>query len=169
MNSGNTRPHPPLEEVMNIEEIFFDAQAEIALFGTKNSKFQETVVFICKIQVPALLIFDTDAGPIFISKSIVTSSRRNCIPRLNVPRLQAATKQQLELEEVVLLHVRIEDPEVLVWSGVLNELAGDRLVRTSFINRFVRGIHLFSRTITLWKSTPMYSSAIRSDSEKTAN
>lgn len=46
----------------------------------------------------------------------------------------------LELKEIMILHVNIGVLKVSVWIGVVNELAVDIHVRTTFMSSHVRGI-----------------------------
>lgn len=74
LESGNTRSHPPSNEVMNIGEISFDAQLTNCLFSAWTYKFGVTFKISRIIQVPALFIHNTGAGPNFISKLTVPPS-----------------------------------------------------------------------------------------------
>lgn len=49
------------DEVMNIEEILFDEQTEMALFSARKIKVEGTIKIDRKIQVPALFLLDTSA------------------------------------------------------------------------------------------------------------
>lgn len=69
--SRSTRSHPSSEKVLNIEEIFFDAQAKISFSGAKTSKVEGNIDINRTIQVSALFLLDTVAGPDLISKSIL--------------------------------------------------------------------------------------------------
>lgn len=46
---------------MNIVEISFDGEAEIALFNEKENKIEGTVKITCKMLVLISVLFDTDA------------------------------------------------------------------------------------------------------------
>lgn len=80
-----------------------------------------------------------------VSKSIVLPSWRNRIQRLNIPRLRASKKSPLEVARVMLLHVLIRDLEVPGWFDVVNELAVNILVETSFY-RLLFAMQLFFLT-----------------------
>lgn len=48
---------------------------------------------------------------------------RNRIKNLNFPQLGPGNKKALDLKGVLLLYVNADDLEVVVWLGVVNELA----------------------------------------------
>lgn len=154
--SGSARLFSSSIDVMNIVGISFDGAAKVPLFCAKTQKYKETIGITPKIQIPALLFFDTAAGPSLIQKSIVPPLRRSCIHHRNVLLLRTPTKKSLELEGVMLPHVRVGDPEVPVRFGVENGLGVCILVETSLLNRSACGIFPFVQRVMPRNSKPVY-------------
>lgn len=90
----------------------------------------------------------------------------NRIQRVKISLLETRIKKPLELESVVLLHAHSGDLEVPVWFVDFNELAIDTHVKTTFKNRYVRGIFSSVQKIKLRNSRPVYISAIGYESKK---
>lgn len=90
-----------------------DGKAKIILLGAKTYKAATTIGTTHKIQVSALFLFDTRKGPKLFSKSIVLSSWRNRIQRLEVTRLHWKIEKSWDLGGRRLLHVRVGDLELL--------------------------------------------------------
>lgn len=61
---------------------------------------------------------------------------------MNVPRLHTATNQAITIEDAIPLHICIGNIHVCVWFGIVENLAVDVLVETSFIKGSVRSIFL---------------------------
>lgn len=53
---------------------------------------------------------------------------------------EEGTRNRRKLEAVVLLHVYIEDLEVMVWFGAVNDFAADILLGTFFMDCYLRWI-----------------------------
>lgn len=87
-----------------------------------------------------------------INKTLVSQSWEPRIQRGSLPKLQTATKEPLDVEGNILLHVRFESLFARVWFGVMPDLEFDMLLITSFINRFVHGIFPSKCKVVPWHS-----------------
>lgn len=76
---GNIPLHPSSEEVRTLKKIFFDGQAEMALFSAKTEKRGGTFRVTREIQYPVCYLFDTGAGLDLIMQAIIPSSLQNRI------------------------------------------------------------------------------------------
>lgn len=164
-NLSNTRLHV-LSDESDFEQISFDAKAESEQFIASTYKVEDTIGSNLEIQIPALFLLITGAGPNLISKSIVPPPCWNSFQCLFLQRLQNLNKKPLDLECVMLLNVRIRDLEIPVWFSGLKELSFDIPDGTSFKNRYVWGILFPLLEVTFRKSKPIYINAIKRVSVK---
>lgn len=100
---------------------------------------------------PYFFFFEIGTKPNFISKLSVLAQWRTRIQRLNVPILRTANEKPLELEGVMLIHVRIGEMAVPVWFSFVNELAVATPIAVFFLIRYGPKSFTFNKRITLKK------------------
>lgn len=100
-------------------------------------------------------LFDTGAGPNLVNKSFIPRNWHRYVEPIEQPQLRTATREHVNVEGVIPMFVRIGDLRVRAWFGVVENLAVDILVGTSFIDRCIRGIFPTERKIVPWHSRPV--------------
>lgn len=71
-----------------------------------------------------------------------------------LPRLSTATKERILLDGTILLLVKIGDLRVPVWSRIVETLAVDKLLGTSFNDRKICAIFPCDRKVLPWQPSP---------------
>lgn len=69
-----------------------------------------------------------------------------------VPHLCTATKEPILLDGTILLFVNIGELRMRVWFGIVEILAVDILLGTSFIERYIRGLFPSDTEVLPWHS-----------------
>lgn len=151
---------------MTIIEISFDGKEDIVEFSVSAYKVKDTMRITGEKPNPSLLLFVTSASPNPTSKSFVRRSVRSRNKLLNVRHLERADKEPLEIERVVVLHIRIGRMELSAWFIDVDELFVKILVETFFIDCCVRRIIPSVRQIAFRNLRPVYVSAMGQNSEK---
>lgn len=82
----------------------------------------------------------TEAGPNSVNKHFLSRSWKESIKRIKVPLLRTANHNIVNVGDIVLLFAYIGDLRVCTWFGIVENLAVDFLLETSFINRCICGI-----------------------------
>lgn len=109
----------------------------IALLEKKNYKIRVTIWERANLMKPMSAITDTGAGANLTSRrAFHTFWYTRLIPVRN-PGLTAVANQSVEVQGVILLHVRIGDLRFRIWFRVVQSLAVPLLLGTFFIDRFV--------------------------------
>lgn len=113
---GHTRLYSSSVVISDTEEIVFDWDSSILSFCKRKHDFERATGIMRKIQIWILYLSDTGAVSNHTLTSIFSPSRRNCIQRLIVSLLQAASKKPVLLERFLLLHVYTADQSTgMVW------------------------------------------------------
>lgn len=84
-------------------------------------------------------LFYTAASVTLISSALIPPKWRNSMKQ-SLTRLRTATKQQLQIEGIVLLHLRLGDLYTWVWFSIESELIVNMVLVTAFIDILIRGI-----------------------------
>lgn len=82
------------------------------------------------------LVLHTGEGPKLINKVFVTTTWHQYIRPIKDLGLVGETKQAVLMGVVIILHVRMGDLRVRVWSGVVKTLAVNVLLGTTFTEFF---------------------------------
>lgn len=90
----------------------------------------------------SVCLLNTEASINLIRSEMILQNWASRVNRTCLPFLCTATKQPLALHGVILLHLCFGDLKTPVWFGVAQHQTVDMLLRTSFIDRFIRGIFL---------------------------
>lgn len=144
----------------------FEGKAKIGLLRARKYEFEGTTGSFCKTQVPILFLFETGAGLNHISSSIVLSSWRSCIQRLNFLLLGTVSRKSIKGECIVLHSVHIGELEVRVWFGAVNELAVDILVWSFFHKTLCARYLPFFTKNNPQQPKPIYNGALGGKNEK---
>lgn len=91
-----------------------------------------------------------------MDKALVHPTWAPHIKRQYFLKLRRANEHPGRSEGVILLHLQIGNPRVDVWLGVLEDLAVDLLLGTSFMDRYVRDSFSLERKRVPWRSRPFY-------------
>lgn len=122
-------PHPTISslvEVPNIKEFSFHRDDEkIAHFITGTYKAEGPIGSTRKTRVASLFLFDKGAVLNLKYTSIALPPWRSGFHRLMFLLLQTASRMSVYLKPVVLLHIRIGDLTISLWSGLANYISVD--------------------------------------------
>lgn len=94
-------------------------------------------------------------------------SRISPIKRKDIPQLQAATKQPLTFDGLILLYLRLKKLSTRVWFGVAPHFAVEILLEILFIDRFICENFLVERKVVPWHSEPLAVLVFKQTSQKT--
>lgn len=90
-------------------------------------------------------LLDSEAGSNPTRSSVVTIFCAYRIKRDGPPTLRTATKQPSHLDGLTLLNLLIGNLDTRVWPEIVPQHSVDILLRTAFIDRFIRDIFLSER------------------------
>lgn len=85
---------------------------------------------------------------------VIAEKWRNRVKRKKVPTLRTATKQQLPLEQLIVLHLCLGHLNTHIRFRMSQNLAVDELLETSFIGRSMRIIFHVEQKAVLWQFEP---------------
>lgn len=125
------------------------------LFQKKNDKGRVTIGSQANDMTPIVAIPDTGAGPNQIRKCAVCHDWYIPIEPVQDPGLTAATTQTVDVQSVVLLHVRIVSLFVRLCSGVTTRVAVALLLWTSFLGCFSKASFPSERNVVPDNSRPV--------------
>lgn len=97
------------------------------------------IVFL-QIMYADLRIFDTEAKINLVKNALLLPEWNHRIYREKMLNLEIATRQLLHMDGNIWIRVRFSSQCVLVWFGIVLNLADDMLPGTSFIDRIIRNI-----------------------------
>lgn len=87
------------------------------------------------------------ACPSLIRLSFIPAQWRTKIRCRNLPRLRTAPWYATKVVEIIPLHICIGDLCPRIWFGVVNTLALNVLLGTTYINKLIEGIFLMRRWV----------------------
>lgn len=133
----------------------YDQPGPINLLRRQNYKVSLKVGITAQKMVPTIAIIDTRAGINPVSSNLLSPKWSSRIKPMADSGLSAATKQSVNVEAVILLHVQLGDLPARVWLGVVTGLAVSVLLGKSFIVGFVTGIFPPERKVVPKQSKPV--------------
>lgn len=90
--------------------------------------------------IPINCLLDTDAGPNLMVSRFIPPNCRSRIKSVVDAHLSAATRQLLNDMGVILFKVRMGELRLRTCFGIVQKLAVPVMLRTSSMDRFVKGI-----------------------------
>lgn len=103
----------------------------------------------------AIGLLNTGAGVNLVRPSPIPTGRKYHNKRLDLPGLCTATRRTLQLDALIILHLRLGDQCACVWFGVALHLAVDILLQTTFKDQFIHGISPTESKVEPWSSSPV--------------
>lgn len=90
----------------------------------------------------AVSLFNQKVNVNFGNQWLISTAWKNRNRRHYLSRLLIAARKPLQLNELILLHIRLDDSCTRVWFGITSQPAVDILLSTAFSNRFIHEIFL---------------------------
>lgn len=95
---------------------------------------------------------DAVAGTNLVNKTLLKHPWIHRVQQGSLPKLQPITRQPLHVKRNILLCFHFGSQRIGVWFGVASDLAVDKLLGTSYVDRFIHGIFLSKRRVVSWHS-----------------
>lgn len=95
----------------------------------------------------------TEAAVSLIHFARISPERKNGVKKEALSRLWNATKQPLQIDELIILHLRLGDLCTRVHFRIALQLVVNRPIGTSFIDRFICGVSLPKKSSTVAHAT----------------
>lgn len=125
---------------------------DIAFMAQPSYKFCITYGISPSTTHTASYFLGTGAGVNLIYSLTIPPSWTNQIKRQNLPQLQAAPKELLPLDELILLHLRLGALSAHIWFKIALYLAVATSLSSLSTDRFTRGTFLLERIVASWRS-----------------
>lgn len=138
------------------EECIFQVQPTAVALLPKS-----TYIFTFELGVntqqfgPQTCLLNTGAGLNLISKASQKRQIFTNIKKQKFSRLRTATKEPISLRGKILLFISMNELSVRVLFGIVENLAIEVLLRTSFIDRYIRGNFPSERKVVPWNYSPV--------------
>lgn len=139
----------------SVEEVVeFDIGShDVASFFTKPTYQACLAVYITsRAMFVVTSLLDTGAGPNLVNNAFLPREWQRKVVSTPSPSLRTATRETVKVEGIVRTFVQIGDLRVRAWSGVVENLAVDILLGTSFIDRFIISILAGERKVVPYHS-----------------
>lgn len=143
--------------VENAEKSDFYRTQVVAIFKKKNYKAYMCSRITSSIFQPPFTDFDTCAGQDLIPASFIPLKWTDHIRPILNKSLKSASDSPVRVIDKIVLFVQGSDLHMRVHFGFVDNLAESLLVKTSIIDKFVKGIFLLERCIISVHSHPVAS------------
>ena len=148
-NERTVSPTQPLPYEFSPDDV-------ISLFRSRNYKVVGRVGSPQRGMEPKLMVIDTGCGPNLIAREALNESFHRYIrPCPPSAALRSANKSPLRVTGVILLTLQLGDLEARVHFGVVDGLAADIIIGTSFQDRFISGIFPIEQRVVPINSRPV--------------
>lgn len=136
MKTDKKKPDEPYQDTLPISE-----PGDVSLSKIRNYKGSFSIGFKLPPMHSILCVFDTGAGLNLTSADVLDHRWLDIIRQSGMPESRSASDTRLVVSGILTLHLLAGELHTLVAFDVMDKLAVLVLIRTTFIDTFIKSIH----------------------------